>query len=135
MSYGPFILVHDLARRRAVEAVKNAPAGWRVAISEPKRSQEANAAMWVRLQAFADQLEWPVNGRMTKLTAEDWKHVTSAAFKRETARVAMALDGPGVVMLGQRTSRWSQREMSEFISFLDAVAVDRGVSIPEEQAA
>jgi hypothetical protein len=129
------ILVHDAARQRAVEAVREAPHGVVVTLSEPTRTTEANAAMWVRLAAFSEQLEWPVNGRMTKLTAEDWKHITSAAFRRETARVAMALDGPGVVMLGQRTSRWSQREMSEFISFLDATAADRGVSIPEEQAA
>src|SRR6188768_2286398 len=98
-----FVLVHDTARRNALEAIKSAPAGFEVLVKEPTRSKDANAAMWPILEAFSEQLEWPVNGVMTKLTSTEWKDLLSAAYRKE-GRVAMGLDG-GFVMLGQRTSR------------------------------
>lgn len=115
-----------------MEAVKNEPEGRVVTISDQTRTVEANAAMWPILEAFSEQLEWPVNGRMTKLDSESWKDLLSAAFKRESARIAMALDGQGVVMLGLRTSKMGKREFSEFLEFLHATAVDRGVVVYAE---
>ena len=132
MSKQHFTLSHDLARRNAVAAVANAPAGHKVTVSEPSRSLDQNAALWGLLQAFSEQLEWPVNGGMAKLTAEEWKDITSAAFKRETARVAMGLDG-GMVMLGCRTSKLSKREFSEYLEFLHATAAARGVVVYEDE--
>ena len=88
-----FIMVHDTARSNAVEAVRNAPAGYRVEIKPPTRSLEQNSALWGILQAFADQLTWPVNGEMVKLTSEEWKTITTAAFRKESGRIAMGLDG------------------------------------------
>lgn len=117
-----------------MEAVRTAPDGWMVTVAEATRNLESNAAMWVRLDAFAEQLLWPVNGRMEKLSREEWKDLLSAAYRKEQNRVAPGLDG-GFVMLGQRTSKFTQREMGEFIEFIDATAVDRGVVIPEEVAA
>ena len=131
MSY--FVLAHDLARRRAVAAVSEAPEGYAIRIEEPRRNSDQNALLWVLLQAFADQLQWPVNGAMTTLAAEDWKHILSAAFRRETARVAMGLDG-GMVMLGMRTSKMGKREFAEFIEFIQSVAADRGVELEKEAA-
>ncbi len=129
-----FILAHDQARRGAVAAVANAPAGHKVTVSEPGRSVDQNAALWGILQAFSEQLQWPVNGRMVDMSAEEWKDVLSAAFRRETARIAMGLDG-GVVMLGCRTSKMSKREFSDFLEFLHATAATRGVQVHEEQVA
>lgn len=130
-----FVLAHDLARQNAIRAVQEAPAGYSVTVAEPKRNTAQNAAMWPILEAFAEQLVWPVNGRMTQLTSDEWKAILSAAFRKEQARVAMGIDG-GMVMLGQRTSTFSKREFSEFLEFLHATAADRGVVVyPEEQAA
>lgn len=123
-----FRLVHAQARRGATDAVQNAPDGYCVTVSEPTRSLEQNAAMWPILLAFADQLQWPVNGAMVWMTPEEWKDVLSAAFKRETVRVAMGLDG-GMVMLGSRTSKFGVRKMSEFIEFLHATAAAREVDL------
>lgn len=128
-----YILAHPQARRRAMAAVADAPEGYVIRVEEPRRNSDQNALMWVLLQAFADQLQWPVNGAMTTLTAEDWKHILSAAFKRETARVAMGLDG-GMVMLGMRTSKMGKREFAEFIEFIQSVAADRGVELDEVTA-
>ena len=128
-----FVMAHDEARRRAVAAVVEAPAGWRVTVEPPKRNLDQNALLWVLLTAFADQLEWPVNGRMVKLTADDWKDLLTAAYRRETQRVAMGIDG-GMVMLGMRTSKLNKREFAELIEFIQSVAVDRGVELDEVTA-
>jgi hypothetical protein len=85
--------------------------------------------MWPILSAFAKQLEWPINGRMTKIDADDFKDILSAAYRRETVRLAMGLDG-GVVLLGHRTSKFTKAEFSEWIEFLYATAADREVILP-----
>lgn len=123
-----FKLVHAQARRNAREAVENAPDGYCVTVSEPTRSLDQNAAMWPILQAFSDQLQWPVNGAMVWMTPDEWKDVLTAAFERENVRLAMGLDG-GVVMLGLRTSKFGVRKMSEFIDFLHATAAARDVDL------
>jgi len=125
-----FNLVHNEARANAVQAVKDAPDGYRVTVEPPKRSLDANAAMWPILEAFSRQLDWPVNGSMVKMTADEWKDVLSAAFKRETVRMAMGLDG-GVVMLGRRTSKMAKVEFSEWLEFLHATAAMKGVIVYE----
>lgn len=128
-----FILAHDLARRRAVAAVAEAPAGYVVTVEEPRRNLEQNALMWVLLQAFSDQLVWPVNGQMVKLEAEEWKDLLTAAFRQETVRVAMGLRG-GMVMLGTRTSKMGKQQMADFITFIQSEAADRGVELQEQAA-
>lgn len=125
-----FIMAHDTARRNACEAVKNAPEGHVVTIGEPTRTLEQNAAQWPILEAFSEQLQWPVNGRMTQMTADEWKDVLTAAFRKEQARLAMGLDG-GVVMLGSRTSKFVKTEFSEWLDFLNATAAERGVNLTE----
>lgn len=128
-----FILAHPLARQRAAQCVNDAPAGYIVEVREPARNLDQNALMWVHLQAFADQLEWPVNGRMCKLSPEEWKDLLSAAFKQELQRVAPGLNG-GMVLLGLRTSKMGKREFADFITFIQATAADRGVELEEVPA-
>lgn len=128
-----FVLVHAQARDGASKFSQEAPEGTVCVFSEPTRSLEQNAALWPILQAFADQLEWPVNGKMCRITPDEFKDILSAAFKGESVRLAMGLNG-GVVMLGQRTSLMSKREFSEFLEFLHSVAVDRGVNVDKETA-
>lgn len=121
-------LVHSEARRRAQEDVKTAPDGFVVTVAEPSRNLDQNAAQWPILTAFAEQLQWPVNGVMQVMTPEEWKDVLSSAFRRETVRVAMGMDG-GMVMLGARTSKFGKREFSEWLDFLHATAAARGVEL------
>lgn len=123
-----FIMAHATARRNAIQAVQDAPEGYAVTVSEPTRNLDQNAAQWPILQAFADQLQWPINGRMEWMTPEEWKDVLTCAFKRESVRVAMGMDG-GMVMLGQRTSKFSKREFGEWLEFLNATAVAREVDL------
>lgn len=124
------------ARRNAAQFVMEAPDGWVAEFKEATRSLEQNAAQWPILEAFSKQLQWPVNGRMEWMTPEEWKDVLTAAFRQETVRLAMAFDGPGVVMLGQRTSKFGKGKFSDWLEFLHAAAASRGVVVyPEEQPA
>ena len=128
MSKQTFVLVHETARKRALAAVTTAPDGFVTVVCEPTRNLDQNAAQWPILQAFSDQLVWPVNGKMETLTPEEWKDLLTAAFKRETVRVAMGLDG-GMVMLGARTSKFGKKEFSDWLEFLHATAADRDVDL------
>ena len=128
-----FILAHEIARQRAMECVRCAPDGFAVVVQERNRSLEQNAAQWPILEAFAEQLTWPVNGQMVKLSADNWKDILTAAFKQENPKVAMGLNG-GMVMLGQRTREMGKREFSDWLEFLHAVAADRGVNVYVEAA-
>ena len=93
------------------------------------RTQAQNRLMWPILTEFARQLEWPVNGQLVKMEAEEWKDVLTAAYKAESVRLAMGLNG-GVVMLGQRTSKFTKTEFAEWVEFLYATAAARGVKLP-----
>ena len=123
-----FVMSHPEARRRAVAAVVESPEGWVVRVEPPNRSLDQNSAQWPILEAFSKQLLWPVNGHMVKMTSEEWKDVLTAAFRGETVRLAMGLDG-GVVMLGQRTSKFKKGEFSNWLEFLHATAAARGVTV------
>ena len=129
-----FRLAHAEARRRAMACVADAPEGYVVTVQEPTRSTDQNAAQWPILEAFAEQLQWPVNGAMVSLSAEEWKDVLTAAFQGETVRLAMGLNG-GVVMLGLRTSQMGKRRFSEWLDFLNATAALRGVVVYADEVA
>lgn len=101
----------------------------RVSIGEPRRSLEQNDLLWAMLTEVAEQLEWPVDGKMQKLCPEDWKHILSAGLKREQ-KVAQGIDG-GFVILGQRTSKMTKREMSDLIELITAFGVERGVKFSD----
>lgn len=109
--------------------VLQAGARWVLTIKLETRSQEQNRLMWPLLTVFSQQLQWPVDGRMVTMDPDDWKDVLSAAFKGEAVRLAMGLNG-GVVLLGQRTSKFTKHQFSEWIEFLYATAADRGIKLP-----
>ena len=123
-----YIMAHETARKLARQAVQDAPEGYAVTISEPTRNLEQNSAQWPILQAFADQLQWPVNGKMEWITPEEFKDVLTCAFRRDSVRVAMGMDG-GMVMLGSRTSKFSKAQFGEWLEFLHATAADRGIDL------
>lgn len=103
-----------------------------VTVVDEGRSLEQNAAQWPILDAFSSQLQWPVNAELVYMSAEEWKDLLTAAFNRETVRIAKGLDG-GVVMLGLRTSRFTKKRFSEWLDFLNATAALRGVRIETER--
>ena len=127
MSKRLFVLSHDLARQRAIEAVKDAPAGYAVTLAEPTRTSDQNARLWASLTEVSRQVEW--YGK--RLTPESWKHVFSAALKKQ--EVVPSLDGTGFVVLGASTSRMSKREFSDLLELIAAFGAERGVVWSEQE--
>ena len=120
-----FRLVHEEARRRALETVLNAPDGYIVAVQEPTRSVDQNACLWAVLTDVSEQVEW--YGR--KLTPDNWKNVFSAALKQQ--EVVPGIDG-GFVVLGQSTSRMTKSEFSDLLELIHAFGFERGVKFRED---
>jgi hypothetical protein len=127
-----FILAHPEARRRAALYCEKAPDGCVVRFVERTRTLDQNARLWSMLADIADQVQWPVDGVLQKLPPEDWKTLLSAGVVKAT-RVAQGIDG-GFVMLGQRTSKMTVRQMSDLIEFIQYFGDERGVQWTEVQA-
>jgi len=108
-----YILAHALARQRAVQAVKEAPDGWSVVLSEPTRNLEQNAALWAILAEISEKVVWYGN----KLTSEEWKDILSASLKKQ--KVVPGLDG-NFVICGQSTSKMSKSEFSDLLELANA---------------
>jgi hypothetical protein len=113
------------ARRNALQAVQDAPAGYAVTISEPTRSLEQNARMWAMLADVSRQVDW--YGK--RLTPEDWKHVFSASLRKLT--VVPNLDGSGFVALGMSTSRMSKAELGDLMTLMEAFGAEHDVQWTE----
>jgi len=121
-----FRLVHQTARDRAVEAVRNAPDGWIVKVSEPTRSLEANAKLWAMLNDISQQVIW--HGK--RLQSEDWKHIFTASLKQ--MQVVPNLDNTGFVALGLSTSKMTKREMSDLIELIMAFGAGNNVKFGDQ---
>lgn len=119
-----FIMAHDLARQRAVQAVQIAPEGYAVTIAEPNRTLDQNAAQWPYLAGFAAQKQLCINGEMVWATDDDWKDTLTACWNGEM-RMA-AFDGK-VIMLPQRTKNMGKAVFSTWLEFLIAMAAQSGV--------
>jgi len=99
-------------------------------VCEERRNNGQNAAQWPILQAWAEQKQWPINGVMSNLTAEEFKDILTAAFEGETSpRISPGLEG-GMVMLGRRTSRYGKKRFSEWLEWLNAASHHAGIKIP-----
>ena len=107
-----YYMNHDQARQGAMEAIRNAPAGWKVTVEPPKRSREQNDYMWGLLTDISNQVQhcdqW--------LEPKDWKDLLTAHWRGQ--RMMASLDKRGLVALGSRTSRMNKKEMTEFIEFI-----------------
>lgn len=120
-----FVMSHELARQRAMQAVQDAPLGYCVRVTEPTRSLEANAKLWAMLNEISSQVIW--HGR--KLDAASWKHVFTSSLKKMD--VVPNLEGTGFVALGLSTSKMTKREMSDLIELIHAFAANNGVNFNE----
>lgn len=120
-----FQLSHVVARRNAANAVMAAPADWRVEIKPRTRSLAQNDMLWSILTDISKQVDFVVNGALVKVSPEEVKDILTASLRRET-RMAMGIDG-GMVLLGQRTSRMTVRQMTDLIELAHAFGAEKGV--------
>lgn len=95
------------------------------------RSGSQNEMMWALLTDIAEQLKWPVDGEMQKLTKEDWKIITTAGLKRHQ-RIAKGIEG-GFVMLGASTSKMKKDEMAELLELILSFGAQNGVVFGDQR--
>lgn len=109
-----------LSRKKAIQAVQEAPEGWQVRITQSTRNLEQNAKLWACLTDISNQVPW----YGVKLSPDEWKAVFTAAQNR--SKVVPGLDG-GFVVLGQMTSRMTKAEFSELLELINAFAAEHDV--------
>ena len=126
-----FVIDSDRKHFHAIKTINDLPTDGSMVVTIQKvtRSLSQNAVQWPILNAFSNQLKWPVNGEMVKLEPEEWKDILTVAYKQETVRLAPGLNG-GMVMLGKKTRKFKAAEWSEWMEFLNSVVSDRGIKVP-----
>lgn len=101
-------------------------AGTRLTIEVKKstRSIEQNSRLWALLSDVSKQVDW--YGR--KLSPEEWKHVFTAALKKQD--VVPGIDG-GFVVMALSTSKMTKGEMTELQDLIEAFGAQQGVRFAE----
>lgn len=97
------------------------------------RSEAANRLLHATIGEIAEQVEWVGKKREPDV----WKRLLVAAWLRargEQLEVLPAIDGHGVDIVFQRTSKLSRAECSELQEFVFAWGIEAGVrfTAPEE---
>ena len=114
-----FILAHQEARRRAVDAAQTAPDGWRVEVCEPKRNGEQNAKFHALCADIARSgVKWCGKER----TAEDWKVLMvsgHAVATKQGSEIVCGLEGE-LVNLRESTAKMGKARASSLIEYTQA---------------
>lgn len=113
--------------------------GWYMHLrADPNRTLEQNALLWPLLARLEQQLDWPllVHGRIQqlKMVSHEWKNFLTAHFQQEANRMALGMDGSGLVLVGHGTSGMGKKKFSEFLEFIYAFGAQHAVDLrhPDE---
>jgi len=128
-----FILAHAEARRRAAQAVQNAPEGRMVVISEPTKKRAQEEKYHAMISEIAEHTEYA--GK--KWDSEDMKRILIDEFADEMrsagtplhhdGRLIPSENGRRVIQLGIQSRDFRVAEASQFIEFLSAWMADRAL--------
>jgi len=121
-----FILANDAVRINAIEAIKKAPQGHIVEIKPKNRSLEQNALLHTIIQKISLKVEWAGKKR----AIDTWKRLLTAGWLRargESIEILPSIDYQGVDIVFRHTSHLTVAEMSEFIEYIMAFAVEHGI--------
>jgi len=133
-----FILAHAEARRRAQQAVSEAPDGFVVAIgaATKRRIQEE------RYHALIDEIAAQSTYAGKRWDRENMKRILVDEFVdamkqmgtplRQSGQLIPSENGQRVIQLGVQTRDFTVKEASDFIDFLTAWGAERGVEFSEE---
>lgn len=126
MSRKTFILAHAEARRRAVQAIQEAPEGYAVTLSEPTRNLEQSAKFHARCNDLAKaKIEWLGKPR----TAEQWKVLLvsgHAIATKEGAEIIEGLEGEWI-NIRESTALMSKKRSSSLIEYTEAFCAEYGL--------
>ncbi len=115
------------SRRRAMQAVADAPVGQTVTIAEPTRSGAENALLHALIGEIAATHQWAGKKR----DPEVWKRLLVASWCRvigESVEILPALDGHGVDIVPARTSALSKRECADLITYIQCWMAEHEVA-------
>lgn len=113
-----FILAHDTARLRALNAVKEAPTGYQVVIKPPNRNLEQNAKFHAICSEFARDFEW--SGK--KRTVDEWKTLLVSAHSVHLHQNTEVLRGieDEIIIMRESTASMSKSRMASLIEYSTA---------------
>lgn len=126
-----YLLRNSNVRQHCISVIQQLPTDTdkplQVTIQEDTRSLAQNRMLWACLHDVSSQVVW--YGR--NLDSESWKHVFSAALKKQ--ETVPGIDG-GFVVLGQSTSKMRVGEMRDLITIIHAFGADHNVRFSDESA-
>lgn len=133
-----FFLVHDLARKNAEIAVREAMDGWMVQLSEPTKRRVQEEKYHAMIGDIAKQVthigrKWDLDDMKRLLVDEFAEEMRLAGTPlHHDSRVTPSLDGQRIVQLGIQTREFYVKEASQFIEFLYAFGAARDVRWSEK---
>lgn len=132
------------SRARAAEALRTAPDGHKVVISEPGKTRDQECLYHAQLNDIAKQ--WEFCGRLWDL--EDMKRLCIDQFRRDTKDdpelkdawasmgvidMAPSIDKTGVVALGVQSRKFPKVLASAFVEWLFSLGAEVGVKFSDPQ--
>ena len=130
MTKRTLILAHDVARQRAVEAVKTAPEGYSVTIAEPRRNSDQNAKFHAICSDIAKSgMTWAGKPR----TADQWKVLLvsgHAVATKEGAEMVPGIEGE-FVNVRESTALMSVRRSASLIEYTLAFCAMNEIRLSE----
>jgi hypothetical protein len=127
----PFFLMHDQARNNAARYCMEAPAGWMVVFSEPKRSNLQNAMFHAIVGDIAKSgLKWCGKTR----TASQWKVLLvsgHSAATNEGSEMVPGLEGE-FVNLRESTALMSKKRGASLIEYALAFCAMNDIRLSPE---
>jgi hypothetical protein len=119
-------LTNDIARQKALEAVRGAKQGWVVSISPPNRTVAQNAFYWATLQAISEQI------RPGKAHDPDvWHSYFKVLFL--PGRIVELPNGQ-VMESEPTTTGLTKAEFSDYVEKVFAWASERGLKMTDDMS-
>lgn len=127
-----FILINEQIRSNAAHALRMAPAGYSIAISEPKRSNDQNSKFHAMITDLSrSHVEWAGKRR----SREDWKALIISGHgvaTKSAGEVIPGLEGE-FVAIRESSARMTVRRAASLIEYLEAFCVSNNVELHETE--
>jgi len=126
-----FILINDRVRENALAAVRMAPDGFSVSVSEPKRSDDQNAKFHAICTDIANSHAATWAGK--RRSADEWKVLLVSAHTKATAgevEFVPGLEGE-FVNIRESTARMGVRRAASLITYALAFCDTHGIELKE----
>jgi len=125
-----FVLISDRVRENAIMAIRSAPDGFSVSVSEPKRSLDQNAKLHAIIGDFArSPMKWAGKTR----TPDEWKILLISGHAVATERAGEVIPGleNEFVAIRESSANMGVRRTSSLIEYCIAFAATHGIELIE----